>query len=92
MAKHYTEFLNAYLFLIVLGLLCCTGFSLAAVRGATLCCGVRASLCGGVSCGRAQTLGLQLRGLQQLQLLGSRAQAQRLWCTGLAALQHVGSS
>ena len=29
---------------------------------------------------------------QQLQLPGSRAQAQRLWCPGLAALQHMGSS
>ena len=29
---------------------------------------------------------------QQLWLAGSRAQAQQLWCTGLVALQHVGSS
>ena len=29
---------------------------------------------------------------QQLQLLGSGAQAQQLWCMGLFALQHVGSS
>ena len=30
--------------------------------------------------------------LQQLQLPGSRAQAQQFWCTGLAAPHHVGSS
>ena len=29
---------------------------------------------------------------QELWLAGSRAQAQELWCTGLAAPQHVGSS
>ena len=29
---------------------------------------------------------------QQLWLAGSRAQAQQLWCTGLVALWHVGSS
>ena len=29
---------------------------------------------------------------QQLWLVGSRAQAQQLWCTGLVALWHVGSS
>ena len=36
--------------------------------------------------------GLQAHGLQQLWLAGSRAQAQQLWCTGLVALRHVGSS
>ena len=29
---------------------------------------------------------------QQLWLVGSRAQAQQLWCTGLVAPRHVGSS
>ena len=43
------NFKNVDLFLIVLGLLCCTGFSLVVVRGATLC--------GGVSCCRAQAVG-----------------------------------
>ena len=44
------------------------------------------SLVGGWSTGsRAQ-------GLQQPRLPGSRAQAQQLWCMGLAALWHVGSS
>ena len=31
-------------------------------------------------------------GLQQLWLTGSRVRAQQLWCTGLAAPWHVGSS
>ena len=31
-------------------------------------------------------------GLQELWLQGSRAQHQKLWRTGLIALQHVGSS
>ena len=35
---------------------------------------------------------LQVHGLQQLWLPGSRAQAQQLWCVGLVAPQHVGSS
>ena len=33
-----------------------------------------------------------MNGLQELQLLGCRTQTQELWHTGLAALQHVGSS
>ena len=37
-------------------------------------------------------LRLQARGLQQLWLAGSRAQAQQLWCTGLVAPRYVGSS
>ena len=40
----------------------------------------------------AQSIGSIMQGLQQLQLLGSGAQAQRLWCKCLVALQHVGSS
>ena len=36
--------------------------------------------------------GLQVRGLQQFWLAGSRAQAQQLWRTGLVAPRHVGSS
>ena len=49
-------------------------------------CGVWASHCGGFSCG-AWT-----QGLQQVRLLGSRAQAQELWPTGLVGLRHEGSS
>ena len=36
--------------------------------------------------------GLQVRGLQQLWLESSRAQAQQLWPMGLVAPRHVGSS
>ena len=36
--------------------------------------------------------GYWVRRLQKLWLLGSRAQAQQLWHTGLVAPQHVGSS
>ena len=36
--------------------------------------------------------GLQARGPQRLWLVGSRAQAQKLWHTGPVAPQHVGSS
>ena len=39
-----------------------------------------------------QSIGSIMQGLQQLQLLGSGTQAQRLWCKCLVALQHVGSS
>ena len=39
-----------------------------------------------------RTMGSRVHGLQQLQLFGCRAQAQKLWHTGLVALQHVGSS
>ena len=56
---------------------------------ATLRCGASASHCGGFSCCGA---GLQACGLQQVWLTGSRAQAQQLWHTGLAAPRHVGSS
>ena len=35
---------------------------------------------------------LQVHGLQQLWLVGSRAQAQQLWHMGLVAPRHVGSS
>ena len=46
-----------YLFMAVLGLRCCSGFSLDAGEGAILHCGVWASHCGGFSCCRAQALG-----------------------------------
>ena len=36
--------------------------------------------------------GSTAHGLQELWLQGSRAQSQKLWRTGLIALQHVGSS
>ena len=52
-------------------------------------CGASASHCGGLSRRRA---GLQARGLLSLRLLGSRAQAQKLWHIGLAPLRCMGSS
>ena len=69
-----------YLFLTVLGLCCCMGFSLVGVSGATLHCSVQASHCGGLSSG-AWALGPAGLGscgtwVQQLQLPGSRTQAQ----------------
>ena len=58
---------------------------------------VRASHCSGFSCWGAQAL--EHSGFsscntwaQELQFLGSRAQAQQLWCPGLIAPWHVGSS
>ena len=74
-----------------------TGFLQLWRVGATLHCGAWASHCGGLSCCRAQALGVRASvvaacGLQQLWLVGSRAQAQQLWRTGLVAPRHVGSS
>ena len=69
-----------YVFLAVLGLCCCEGFSLVAVRGFSL---KQLLLC------RAQTL-------RHMDLVvvapGSGAQAQYLWHTGLVDPWHVGSS
>lgn len=74
----------------MLGLHCCMVFSLVAVSGNyfLLCC---------MSFSSQWLLllwstGSRAQGLQQLQLPGSRAQAQYLWCTGLVAPWHVGSS
>ena len=78
------------LFLAVLGLCCCTGFSLVAKRGASLW-----SRCSGFSLQWLLLLcsmGSRACSLQQLQLPGSRAQAQQLWCTDLVAPGHVWSS
>ena len=54
--------------------------------GATLCCGARASHCGGFSCCRAWTLGAQAsvvaaHGLQQLWHVGSVVVAHGLSCS-----------
>ena len=47
-----------YLFLAVVGLHCCVGFSVVVVsRGAYSSCGARASHCSGFSCCRAWALG-----------------------------------
>ena len=64
----------------MLGLHCCAhAFS---------SCDGQASHCGGFSCCGERVLGARA---QQLGFLGSRAQAQELWPTGLVALRHVGS-
>ena len=51
----FIGFLVIYLFLAVLGLCCCAGFSLVAWAGATLC--YSAFHCSGISCCRAQARG-----------------------------------
>ena len=79
-------------------LLLCMGFLQLRRAGATLRCGARPSfslrwllLLQGTGSTRA---GFTSCGMwvQQLWLADSRVQAQQLWCTGLAAPWHVGSS
>ena len=76
-------FLNYYLFIYLFILF-------LAVLGLRFC--VRASS----SCGKRGPLFIAVRGPHyrglSLWSTGSRAQAQQLWLTGLAALWHVGSS
>ena len=83
-------YLFVFLFLAVLGLCCCVwalsncgkqGLLFFVVHGLLI---VVASV--------VVEHGLQARGLQYLWLIGSRAQAQQLWFTGLVAPRHVGSS
>ena len=76
--------------LAVLDLHCSLGFALVAAGGATL-----QLQYSGFSLQWLllwQNTGPQVLGRQQLWLLGSGAQAQWLWCTGLAAARHAGSS
>ena len=78
-----------YLFFDVLGLHCCEGFSLVLARD-TLYLG-----CRGFSLWwlfLLQSKGSRAQGLQQLQLQGSRAQAQQLWSISLVVPWHVESS
>ena len=83
-----------YLFLAVLGL-CCSGFSVvAASRGCSLVavCGLLiavASLVAKHGLQGSQHSVVVTRGLSSC---GSRAQAQKLWCMGLVAPQHMGAS
>ena len=74
-------FFFKYKFIYLLGCvgssLLCAGFSLVAASG-------------GYS--SLQCVGFSLWWLLLLWNTGSRAQAQQLWCTGLVALWHVGSS
>ena len=84
------------LFLFIFGcigsLLLRTGFLQLRRAGATLRCGAQASHWGGFSCYGAWASIVVARRLQQLWLMGSRTQAQQLWCMGLVAPRHMGSS
>ena len=74
-------FFKFYLFLAVLGFLCCMGFSLVAVsRGYPMVTVPRFLT--------AVASPLEHRGFQLLRLKGSGAQG-RLWCSGLVAMRHV---
>ena len=78
------------LYLALLGLHFYVGFVLLAeIKGYSL-----GGVCGLLIAGASLSVEHRLQGAQaqQLQLLGSRAQSPQLWHTGLAALQHVGSS
>ena len=102
--KHHSDYFLSiffYFFGCVGSSLLCTGFSLVATSG-----GYPLMCCAGFSLRWLLVVEhrLWVRGLQQLWLLasraqaqqlrlaGSRAQAQQLWHTGLVALWHVGSS
>ena len=77
-----------YLFLASLGLCCCTrAFSSCGGRGASLCCGSRASHCGGFSCCGARALGAQASVVvaHRLRSCGSRALERRLSSCGARA-------
>ena len=78
----------------VLGLCCCAGLALVVVSGSFSLVALQASYRGGLCCCRAWALGhagFSHCGTwaQWSCLLGSRAQAEYLWCTGLVALWHL---
>ena len=75
-----------YLYLAVLGLPCCLGFSLIAMSRGYSSCSMRASYCRGFSYCRAWALGCS-----HGSWAGSRAQDQNLWCRGLV-LPRQGSN
>ena len=81
-------FFLQYLFMAVLGLCCCTEFSLVVASRGSLHCGVWASHCSGLSCCGARALGRGSFSSCGLKVLEHRLGS----CTGLAALLHVGSS
>ena len=73
----------------VLGLRCYEGISVVVVsRGCSLVTGLRLL----TAVASLEEHRLWVLGLQSLQILGSRAQAQWLWCVGLVVPWHVGSS
>ena len=67
-----------HLFLAVLGLCCCTGFSLVVPSGGYSSCSARASHCGGSSCWGARALGSS-----SLSSCGSRALEHRFNTCGV---------
>ena len=86
-----------YLFLTALGLCCCVqAFSSCGKWGLLFLAvhGLLTAVASLVAEHGLQSAGFSSCGTwaQQLWLAGSRAQAQQLWCTGLAAPWHVGSS
>ena len=83
-------YLLIYLFLAALGLYCCPrAFSSCGEQGLLFVavCGLLIAVASLVAEHR-----LQACRLQELWLVGSRAQAQQLWFMGLVAPWHVGSS
>ena len=60
-AKLFSFFINLfiYLFLAALGLRCCAWAFFSCGEQGLLCCGARASHCGGFSCCGARALGAQ---------------------------------
>ena len=83
-----------YLFLAALGLHCflCAGFLLVAVSRACCLIEVCRLLNAVASLVAKHRLQIQPLGLQQLQFVGSRAQAQQLGHMGMCTSQHVESS
>ena len=97
LALMYFKLFTYVFILAVLGLRCCArAFSGRGEQGLLSSCSVRASHCGGFSCGaRAPGRADFSSCSTQAQLLwhkGSRLQTQELWPSGLVALWHVGSS
>ena len=88
---HFILFFLFFIFLAVLGLRCCVQAILELRRaGATLCCGARASYCGGFSCCRARAQQLWRTGLVAPRHVGSsRTRAQtHVPCIGRWILNH----
>ena len=83
--------------LAALGRRCCLRASSGCgEQGPLSRCSAQISHCGDLSCGALARGHVGFSSCstkaQYLQLLGSRAQAQKLWCTGPATPQHVESS
>ena len=79
--------LFTYVFMAVLGLRCCVGFLQWWRLGTPLWLWFAGfSLCG------ARGLSVCSTWAQEVRLPGSRAQMRWWWCTGLAALRHMGYS